>query len=85
MDKPFWRRKEELFCQFGVVMWLQIIVIPKTLRCHTLSLLYEGHPGERAGCFLARQLFRVFMNSHCYHGICKRTFGHVYTWILLVL
>ncbi|KAI0984519.1 hypothetical protein GJ496_008356 [Pomphorhynchus laevis] len=46
MDKPFWRHKEELSCEFGIVMWLQRIVIPKALRCHTLSLLQEGHPGE---------------------------------------
>ncbi|KAI0987764.1 hypothetical protein GJ496_004634 [Pomphorhynchus laevis] len=54
MDKPFWRPKEDLSCEFGIVMWLQRIVIPKALRCHTLHLLHEGHPGKGAMKSLSR-------------------------------
>ncbi|KAI0985843.1 hypothetical protein GJ496_011357 [Pomphorhynchus laevis] len=58
MDKPFWRRKEESSCEFGIVMWLQRIVIPKALRCHTLSLLHEGHPIIPGGCGCKKQMDR---------------------------
>ena len=44
--KPFWRRKVELSCQDGCILWRNRVVVPKAGREEVLRELHDAHPGE---------------------------------------
>lgn len=42
---PFYRKREELSYENGVLLWLGRLIIPSKLRNRILEMLHEGHPG----------------------------------------
>ena len=42
---PFYRRRMELSCRDGCLLWGQRVIIPKQLCNQLLAELYEGHVG----------------------------------------
>ena len=52
--KPFWRRKVELSCQDGCILWGNRVVVPKAGREEVLRELHDAHPGETRMKRLAR-------------------------------
>lgn len=43
--KPFFNRKQELYCELGCIMWGQRVVIPSTCQTRVIRELHESHMG----------------------------------------
>ena len=54
---PFYRRRMELSCQDGCVLWGQRVVVPSSLQAQLLRELHEGHIGIARMKTLARSYF----------------------------
>lgn len=52
--KPFWRRKVELSCLDGCVLWGNRVIVPKEGQEAVLQELHDAHPGETRMKRLAR-------------------------------
>ncbi|KAL7677984.1 hypothetical protein ACOME3_004212 [Neoechinorhynchus agilis] len=48
MDKPFATRADELSMENGIVMHLQRMIIPFSLRKSVMKILHNGHPRDRS-------------------------------------
>lgn len=53
-ETPFFGKREELGLEEGLLMWMNRLVIPKSLRGAVLQKLHEGHPGIEATKSLAK-------------------------------
>lgn len=43
--KPYFNRKNELYCELGCIMWGHRVVIPSTCRTRVIKELHESHMG----------------------------------------
>lgn len=55
--KPYFKFKEDIYVESGLVFYTNKIIVPKSLQLYVLNLVHSGHPGISKSIKKARQLF----------------------------